>query len=116
MEVSLMEKQKFALNPNNGQILGTCVIDESSYPEGTLFIEAEPIQGLFKPIWDITNSKWVEGATADEMKAAQTTAQPKPTADQTAMAQLTKQVAALTATNAEILKQIAASKIQGGTK
>lgn len=116
MEVSLMEKQKFALNPNNGQILGTCVIDESSYPEGTLFIEAEPVQGLFKPIWDITNSKWVEGATADEMKAAQTTAQPKPTADQTAMAQLTKQVAALTATNAEILKQIAASKIQGGTK
>lgn len=111
-----MEKQKFALDPNNGQILGTCVIDESSYPEGTLFIEAEPVQGLFKPIWDITNSKWVEGATTDEIKAAQTTAQPKPTADQTAIAQLTKQVATLTATNAAILKQIAASKIQGGTK
>ena len=111
-----MEKQEFAIDPNNGQILGACVIDESSYPEGTLFIQAEPVQGLFKPIWDITNSKWVEGATNDEIKAAQTTSQPKPTANQTAMAQLTKQVAALTATNAEILKQIAASKIQGGTK
>lgn len=111
-----MEKQEFAIDPNNGQILGSCVIDESSYPEGTLFIEAEPVQGLFKPIWDITNSRWVEGATNDEITVAQTTSQPKPTADQTAMAQLTKQVAALTATNAEILKQIAASKIQGGTK
>lgn len=111
-----MEKQEFAIDPNNGQILGTCVIDESSYPEGTLFIEAEPVQGLFKPIWSTTENKWMEGATADEIKTAQTTAQPKPTADQTAMAQLTKQVAALTATNAEILKQIAASKIQGGTK
>lgn len=111
-----MEKQKFALDPNNGQILGTCVIDESSYPEGTLFIEAEPVQGLFKPIWSTTENKWVEGATAEEIKTAQTTAQPKPTADQTAIAQLTKQVATLTAANAAILKQIAASKIQGGTK
>lgn len=111
-----MEKQEFAIDPNNGQTLGTCVIDESSYPEGTLFIQAEPVQGLFKPIWSTAENKWVEGATADEIKAAQTTTQPKPTVDQTAMAQLTKQVAALTATNAEILKQIAASKIQGGTK
>ena len=113
-----MEKQEFAIDPNNGQILGTCVIDESSYPEGTLFIEAEPVQGLFKPIWDITNSKWVEGATNDEIKAAQTTTQPKPTADQTAIAQLTKQVAALTASNAATLKQLAAlqPKTNGGTK
>ena len=112
----LMEKQKFAIDPNNGEVLGTCVIDESSYAGGTLFIEAEPVQGLFKPVWDTTNNKWTEGATADEIKNAPTI-EPKPTSDQTATAQLSKQVAELTIANAAILKQLAAlqPKTNGGT-
>ena len=112
----LMEKQKFAIDPSNGEILGACVIDESSYAEGTVFIEAEPVQGLFKPVWDTTNNKWIEGATADEIKNAPTI-ESKPTPDQTATAQLSKQVAKLTIANAAILKQLAAlqPKTNGGT-
>lgn len=111
----LMEKQKFAIDPKTGAILGTYVIDESGYAEGTLFIEAEPIQGLFNPVWDITNNKWIEGATEDEIKNAPTI-EPKPTSDQTATAQLSKQVAELTIANAAILKQLAAlqPKTNGG--